>query len=217
MRAFEPLMGRRPRRTRRTGIAAASTKVLGVPVHAALPLQRHNPSLVLAMSVAVLGAFVFFVATATLGSLALLVALSLLLVVVTATNRRQVLAFTSQGHVALSASLRGRPQAPIGPVPRRLPLPEPSGLGQPIQVGDTRWWVDRSAFERLRHARALLEADREDDGGEGEDHGRQDGDAVEVALDHRRAGRRRSESPAEHLGESAAPPAVQEDEHDQAE
>jgi hypothetical protein len=191
--------------------------MLGVPVHAAIPLQRHNPALVLGLSVAVLSTFVLFIATATLAGLSVLVVLSLLLVAVTATNRRQVLALTSQGNVALSASLRGHPRAAVGPVRRELQLPEPTGLGQRLQLGDTRWWIDRSAFERLRHARQLLESDGEDDGGEGEDNGRQNRDAVQVALDHGRPSRRRSESAAEHLGESAASSTVQENQHDQAE
>jgi hypothetical protein len=217
VRVFEPLTGRVPRRTKRTGIAAAAGKLLGVPVHAAIPLQRHNPSVVLAVSLAVLAAFAIFVATATVAAFVVLAVISLVLVAVSATNRRQVLAMTSQGHVMLSASLRGRPRAAAGPVPRGVPLPEPRGVGCPFEVSGQRWWIDRSAFERLRHARLLLEADGEDDGREGEDDGSQHGDAVEVALDHGGPGGRRSEAPAEHLRESTASAAVQQDEHDQAE
>jgi hypothetical protein len=196
-------------------MSAGAAELLGVPVSAAVPLQRHNPRLVLAVSLAELAALAVLIATASLSALALLVAVSLALALVSATNQHRVLAITAHGHVALSASARGWPRAVVGPVPGDLELPDPRGVGQPVDIGGVRWWVDRSAFAQLRHARGLLEADGQDDGREGEDHRRQDGDAVEVALDHGGPRRRRPEAAAEHLRQPAPSPAVQEDQEDE--
>jgi len=206
-----------PRRRRRVGAGAAASEMLGIQVSTALPLQRHPPVVVLAISVAEIAALAFLILTGSIVGLALLVLVSLVLLIVDATNRHRVLAFTSQGHVALAASKKGQPRAVIGPLPGPLALPEPAGLGGPVQIDGVTWWVDRSAFRFLRDARELLQADGEDDGGEGEDHRHHDGDAVEVALDHRRPGGRRTEATAEHLGEPTAAPAVQEDQHDEGE
>ena len=218
---------------RRVGIVAAAGDVLGAPVAAVVPLQRHRPSLVMAATLAELVAFGVLIATANLAALFVLVAASVVVLVVGATNRRRVLALTARGHVALTASMRGWPQAVAGPAGRQLALPEPHGLGQPVEVAGTSWWIDRSAFGFLRHARetlarleadipsepgaggCLLKADCQDDRREGKDDRGHDGDAVEVALDDRRPRGRRSETAAEHLRESPAPAAVQEDEHDQ--
>ncbi|HEX3541238.1 MAG TPA: hypothetical protein VHT75_12465, partial [Acidimicrobiales bacterium] len=170
---------------RRVGILAAAGEALGSPVAAVVPLQRHRPSVVLAATVAELVAFVALIATANVAAFAGLIAVSVVLLVVGATNRRQVLALTPRGHVALAASIRGWPQAVAGPADRHMVLPEPVGLGQAVDLGGTRWWVDRSAFGFLRHAREtlarleaddpetgrpgggrrLLEADGQDDGG----------------------------------------------------
>jgi hypothetical protein len=215
MRPFELLQRRTPRRRQRLGISNEASNVLGVAVRAVVPVQRQDPRLMLAVSLAELMAAVALVVTVSLAALAALAVLSVLLVALSATNRHQVLAFTAQGHVALAASARGVPRTVVGPLPRRLALPEPAGIGQPIEMGGATWWVDRSAFKFLRHARKLLEADGEDDGGEGEHDRRQDGDAVQVALDHGGSGGRRAEAPAEHLREAAPSPAVQQDQHDQ--
>jgi hypothetical protein len=186
-----------------------------MPVTAVVPLQTHKPTLVLAASVAELVAVVAFVASASLAALTMLVVASLVLLAVGATNRHQMLALTRQGHVVLAATTRGRPRSVIGPAPHPLALPEPGGIGRRVELGGTTWWVDRSAFPFLRHARELLQADGEDDGGEGEDHSGYDRDAIQVAFDDRGSRRRRPEAPTEHLGEAAAASAVQEDEHDE--
>ena len=55
---------------------------------------------------------------------------------------------------------------------------------------------------------ALLQPDGQDDGCEREDHCGGDGDAVQVALDHRRACRRTTNSTAKHVRQPAASPAV---------
>src|SRR5260221_7957719 len=61
-----------------------------------------------------------------------------------------------------------------------------------------------------------LQSQGKEDGGKGEDDGRDDGDSVEVAFHHRRSGHRTAErAPAEHVGKTSATPRVQEDEHDQ--
>jgi hypothetical protein len=215
VRPFELVPRRTPRRRRRTGVSSQASELLGVPVRGIVPLQRHNPVLVLAASVAELLALVVFIAATSLAALALLLAVSLVLVVLSVTNRHQILAITSHGHVALAANNKGWPRTVVGPVPRQQALPEPAGVGQPVELAGTTWWVDRSAFRYLRHARELLQADGEDDSGEGEDDGRQDGDAVQVAFDHRRPGGRRAEAASEHLREAASPSAVEEDQHDQ--
>jgi len=55
----------------------------------------------------------------------------------------------------------------------------------------------------------------EADGREGEDQRGDDRDAVEVALDDRGARRRGADAAAEHVGEAAALPAVQQHEEDE--
>ena len=196
-------------------VAAGAAELLGVPVTAAVPVQRRHPGVMLAASLAEVAAFVALVATASLDVLALLAVVSLVLLALSAANRHQVLAITAQGNVAMSASARGVPRAVVGPLPRDLSLPEPAGVGQPLLIDGVTWWVDRSDFGRLRHARALLEADGEDDGGEGEDDRGEDGEAVQVALDDGGPGGRRSQPPAEHLGQPAAAPAVEQDQEDE--
>jgi hypothetical protein len=209
---------------RRIGAPAAAADILGVSVSAVIPLQSHHPGLILAATLSEIAALVLLIVTASLGAFVALLLVSVLLLVVGATNRRQVLALTSQGNVALAASKRGWPLAVAGPVDRRLELPQPVGLGQAVEVGGQTWWIDRSAFGFLRHAHetqarageeALLEPDGQDHRGEREDDRRHDGDAVQVALDHRGPGGRRAEAATEHLRESPAAPAVQQDQHDE--
>jgi hypothetical protein len=72
-----------------------------------------------------------------------------------ATNQHRVLAVSGGELVVMAASLRGRPLAPIGTAPAALELPEPRGVGAPVILADGCWWVDRSAYGRLRRAREL--------------------------------------------------------------
>jgi hypothetical protein len=196
-------------------VASGAAELLGVPVDAAVPVQRRHPGVMLAASLAEVAAFVVLVVTASLGALAPLAAASLVLLGLSAANRHRILAITAHGNVALSASARGVPRAVVGPLPRDLALPEPAGIGQPVEIEGITWWVDRSHFGRLRHARALLETDGEDDSGEGKDDRRQDGEAVQVALDDGGSGGRRSQPPTEHLGQPPTAPAVKQDQEDQ--
>ena len=196
-------------------VTAGTAEVLGVPVNAAVPVQRRHPGVMLAASLAEVAVFVILIVTASIGALALLAVASLVLLGLSTANRHRIVAVTAQGNVALSASARGVPRAVVGPLPRDLALPEPAGIGQPVEIDGVTWWVDRAHFGRLRYARGLLEADGEDDGGEGEDDRRQDGEAVQVALDDGGSGGRRSQPPTEHLGQSPAPPAVKQNQEDQ--
>jgi len=215
MRLFWPLGRRTGGRRRRVGVLGAASEVLGVPVTAVIPLQRHKPILILLTSLGELATLAILIATASLSAFMILSAMSLVLVIVSITNRHQILAFSDHGNVVLTASRKGWPRSVKGPVEGEMPLPEPVGLGRPVKVGGQTWWIDRSGFRLLRHARALLEANGEDDRGEGENDGDHDGDAVEVALDDRRSRRGRTEAATEHLRESPAAPAVQEDQHDE--
>jgi hypothetical protein len=137
--------------------------LLGTPVTAAVPLQRHQPALMLVASVAEVVALVALVATANLTALAVLVALSIILIVGLFTNTRRVIALTGKGNVILSASLGGWPNGVVGPGPHHLELPEPHGVGVAVKLEQTTWWVDRSSFRYLARARALLQSDSEDD------------------------------------------------------
>jgi hypothetical protein len=141
------------------GAAAAATALLGVPVAAAVVLQRHHPGLVLGASVAELAALAWLVGTGSLAAFAGLVATSAVLTLVVATNRRRVLAFTSMGTVVLTASITGRPTGVAGPAERTLELPPPSGLGVRVAVAGGTWWVDRSSFGSLRRARTMPRPD----------------------------------------------------------
>ena len=129
--------------------------MLGTPVSAAIPLQRHNPLIVLTASVAEILGLVGLIATGSLAAIGVLLVLSALLVVVAATNTRRVLVLTGKGNVMLAASVSGRPEGVVGPVPRQMPIPEPVGFGVSLDVAGARWWVDRSAFRLLRRARRV--------------------------------------------------------------
>jgi hypothetical protein len=143
-------------RRRRSGLTGQTAAVLGTGVSAAVPLQRQRPALILGLSVAELAAFAALVVTAHVVALAALALLSVCLVGVGAANRRRVLAITSNGPILVAASARGRPLVPIGPAPRGLSLPPPSGLGVGVVLDGATWWIERSAFARLRQARAAL-------------------------------------------------------------
>src|SRR3954454_18588126 len=88
------------------------------------------------------------------------------------------------------------------------------------RVGHSALFVTRTA-RAPPHLRAdgivaSVEAQGEQHGREDEDHARDDGEAVEVALDHGGAGHRTAQlAAAEHVGEAAAPTGVQQDEEDQ--
>jgi hypothetical protein len=125
-------------------------------VGVAVPIQRHPPALVLTLSLVELAAFVVLIATANLAALLLLAVAAAGLLVVAATNRHRILAITSSGVVLLVASAGGKPLAAIGPAPDDLALPDPAGVGAPVELAGSRWWVDRASFPRLRRARELL-------------------------------------------------------------
>jgi hypothetical protein len=154
MEFLRPSMPRTRGRRRRLGVTAASAKVLGTSVEAAVPLQRHSPSLVLAVCTAELVALAILILTGSLAAFAALVAISVVLVLVVATNQRRILCVTRQGNVLLLASTTAWPIAVAGPVAGELRLPEPSGLGAAITIEGRNWWIDRSAYQALAKARA---------------------------------------------------------------
>ncbi len=140
------------------GLQAGASKLLGTPVAAAIPLQRHPPAAVLVASLAEIGALAGLMATGSAAALAVLVAVSAVLVLIGATNTRRVLALTGMGNVVLAASVSGWPEGVVGPGPRDLDIPEPAGLGVRLDIAGTSWWVDRSSFRFVRRAR-LVQAD----------------------------------------------------------
>jgi hypothetical protein len=133
--------------------------VLRTEVSAVVPLQRHPPTLVLGVSVAELIAAVALVATGSVVAFIALLAVSIALGFVVATNRRQVLVLTGKGNVILSASTTGWPNGVVGPADRRIELPEPKGLGVVVIVAGQPWWVDRSSYRWLAQARSVQEAE----------------------------------------------------------
>jgi hypothetical protein len=147
-----------PASRRRLGLVGGAGTLLGTPVTAAVPLQRHQPALMLVASLAEVAALVALVATASLAALAFLVALSIILVVGLFTNTRRVIALTDKGNVILSASLSGWPNGVVGPGPHHLDLPEPHGVGVAVKLEQATWWVDRSSFRFLRRALAVQAA-----------------------------------------------------------
>jgi hypothetical protein len=157
-----PTLPRLPVSRRRLGLIGGASKLLGTTVAAAVPLQRHNPALVLAASLAELAALGALIATGSLVAMSALVVVSILLVVVMVTNTRNVLALTGKGNVLLSASMRGWPAGVVGPAPRDLDLPAPAGLGVRISIAGESWWIDRSAYRLLRRAREIAAAGAEE-------------------------------------------------------
>lgn len=172
-------------RHRRTGLTAATAALLGAPVRVAVPLQRHRPGLVLAVCVAEIVSLVAFVATGNGILFALLLVFAVAMLAVGSTNRHRVLAISDSALLVLAATARFRPCGVVGPAPDGLTVPLPAGLGIAVALSDGTWWVDRSAFARAERARQLLQADRQDERGEGEDDAGTDGDAVEVPFHHR--------------------------------
>jgi hypothetical protein len=130
-----------------------TTQVLGRPVGVALPVQRHSPKMVLFVCAAELAAVAGFIATASPAALAAIVVVAVALLALAATNRKRVLAVTSDGVAVTAASVRGRPLVEIGTA--TVDFPPPSGAGVPVVIDGTRWWVDRTAFARLARAREL--------------------------------------------------------------
>jgi len=162
MSSMWPTLPRLPVSRRRLGLIGGASKLLGTTVVSTVPLQRHNPSLVLAACLVELAALAALVATGSLGAMLALVVASIALVVVMVTNTRKVVALTGKGNVLLSASLRGWPNGVVGPAPRKLDLPPPAGLGVRVEIAGETWWVDRSAFRLLRRARDIAAADVEE-------------------------------------------------------
>ena len=128
-----------------------------MPVGVALPLQRHRPGLVLGACLAELAALASVILTAEPAAFAILALSAGVLVALATTNQRRVLAFTSTGVLVVVASAKGRPVAVAGSAPSPLDLPRPAGLGGAVELEGRTWWIDRSAFPRLRRARDLLD------------------------------------------------------------
>jgi hypothetical protein len=137
----------------------AASEVLGVPVGAAVPLQRRHPALVTVASAAELIALVLLVVTGQFIAFAGLVVLAVVLVILAASNSHRLLAITANGIVVLAASAKGRPLTAIGPAPAGLSLPAPAGLAAPVDIAGRIWWVEPAAFVHLRQARELLTTD----------------------------------------------------------
>jgi hypothetical protein len=159
MESMRPMgWARRPAfgRHHRAGIPAAAAKVLGTSCDAIVPLQRH-PRMVLASSLAELVALGALIATGAVAAMVALLVCSAGLVAVAFTNTRRVLVITSKGNVILSASTSGWPNGVVGPADRSLELPAPTGIGVPMTVGTSTWWIDRSSFRWLNRARSLLD------------------------------------------------------------
>jgi len=148
--------GMRRLRTPPIGATARAAEVLGTPVTVAVPLQRHSPLHVLAWCAVELVTFALLVVTGSLTALLAVAVAGTVLFALAITNRRRVLAVTRMGTVLLSATLRGRATAAIGPAPEDLELPAARGVGAPVELGDGRWWVDRASYPRLRAARDAL-------------------------------------------------------------
>jgi hypothetical protein len=155
MEFLRPSMPRTRGRRRRLGITAGSAKVLGTSVEAAVPLQRHSPSLVLAVCTAELVTVAILIVTGSLAAFAAVIAMSVVLVLVVATNQRRILCLTRQGNVLLLASTTAWPIAVAGPVAEELRLPEPGGLGAAITLEGRTWWIDRSSYQSLANARTV--------------------------------------------------------------
>jgi hypothetical protein len=162
MSSIWPTLPRMPAGRRRLGFIGGASKLLGTSVSAVVPLQRHSPALVLAVSLAELAALVALIATGNLAVMLTLVGVSVVLVAVMFTNTRKVIALTGKGNVMLSASMKGWPTGVIGPAPRTLPLPEPAGLGVKVEVEGATWWIDRSSYRLLRRARAANRSDADE-------------------------------------------------------
>lgn len=160
MPLVSPSSPRMPAARRRLGLVSAAGKLLGTPVTAIVPLQRHSPALMLGASIAELAALAALVVTASLAALAVLIVLSAVLVAGLFSNTRKMIAVTDMGTVILSASLSGWPNGVTGPGPRHLDLPEPHGVGVRVRLepGGRTWWVDRASFRYLERARTLTAA-----------------------------------------------------------
>jgi hypothetical protein len=150
--------GRSRRRHRRRDVPAAAARLLATSVDAAVPLQRHPPSLVLGVSLLELLAVGSLIATGSPVAMGLLLVCSVILLAVMFTNTRRVLAMTTKGNVLLTASTSGWPNGVVGPADRSLVLPRPSGLGVAVRLGTASWWIDRSSYRSLNRARSFQDA-----------------------------------------------------------
>jgi hypothetical protein len=162
MEFLRPSIPRTPGRRRRLGVTAGCANLLGTSVDAAVPLQRHSPPLVLAVCAAELVAAAGLILTGSLGAFAAVVALSVVLVLVVATNQRRILCLTRQGNVLLLASTTAWPTAVSGPVEGQPLLPEPRGLGAAVTIDGRTWWIDRSSYQSLARARAVQAGNKDE-------------------------------------------------------
>lgn len=149
-----PLGRGQPRRHRRH-LTATVAQLLGVAVSVAVPVQRVDPRVVLAVSAVEIAAFAAAVLTFSPIAWGVTALAGVALVGLRVGDRRHILAVTPDGVVDVVATAGGRPVAAVGSGPARLAFPAPVGLGVPIMVGSHRWWIDRSEFARLRRAREL--------------------------------------------------------------
>lgn len=152
MTAVQP---RGARRLRRRALTETAAQLLGTPVGVALPVQRHPPHRILIACGVELAVFALLALTGSLVALAAFVVCSGALLALALTNTKRVLAVSRSGVAVLAADLRNHPLAPIGDAPAGLVLPEPRGIGVPVELADGRWWVDRVHFARLRRAGEL--------------------------------------------------------------
>ena len=147
--------GRGQLRRHRRHLTATVAQLLGVAVSVAVPVQRVDPRVVLAVSAVEIAAFAAAVLTFSPIAWVITALAGVALVGVRLADRRHILAVTPHGVVEVAATAAGRPLAAVGTGPARLTFPAPSGVGVPIMVGPQRWWIDRSEFARLRRAREL--------------------------------------------------------------
>lgn len=130
-------------------------QLLGVAVSVAVPVQRVDPRVVLAVSAVEIVAFAVAVLTFAAAAWVVTALAGITLIGLRLADRRHILAVTRDGVVEVAATAAGRPLAAVGTGPARLTFPAPAGVGVPIMVGPNRWWIDRSEFARLRRAREL--------------------------------------------------------------
>lgn len=148
-------VGRGLLRRHRPALTATVAQLLGVAVSVAVPVQRVDPRIVLAVSAVEIAAFAAAVLTFSPIAWGITALAGVALVGLRVADRRRILALTPDGVVEVVATAGGRPLAAVGRGPARLTFPAPAGFGVPIMVGPNRWWIDRSEFARLRRAREL--------------------------------------------------------------
>ena len=144
---------RRPRGGQRRQLTAQSSKLLGVPVGVAIPVRNHSPRLQLLVFGLQIATAALFVVTASPLALAAVCLIAVGMVAMFFSQRHRILALTAGGIVIMAASVRRTPLAQIGLLPPGTALPEPRGLGAPIDIDGRTWWVDAWDFPRLAQAR----------------------------------------------------------------